>query len=81
MDYMNQSEEESNKILSNLDFLKQNVGSGSPRYRKINANICNKAIESTNDMVNCIHQIDKIDINKWITDRGHHLETSHECKL
>ena len=79
MDYMHKSEEESNKILTNIEFLKRNVGTGSQRYRQTNAAICNKAIESTSDMIKCIKRIDQININEWISNRGHHLETSEEC--
>jgi hypothetical protein len=81
MDYMHKSEEESNKILTNIEFLKRNVGTGSLRYRQTNAAICNKAIESTNDMIKCIKRIDQININDWISNRGQHLETSEECNL
>lgn len=80
MDYMNRSEEDANKILSNLDYLKNSVSSNSPRYRKTNSEICKKAIVSTSDMIKCIHKINAININQWISDRGRHLETSDECK-
>ncbi|CAF0803202.1 unnamed protein product [Brachionus calyciflorus] len=69
MDYMNKSEEDANKILTNIEFFKTMVTNGSQRYRKLNANICRKAIESTNNMIETIHEITNIDLKKWIEER------------
>ena len=69
MDYMNKSEEEANKILTNMDYLKQNVKSSSQRYRKTNSNICKKAIASTSDMIKCIENIEQIDISQWLAKK------------
>jgi hypothetical protein len=80
MDYMNRSEEDANKIVSSLDYLKSSVSNNSPRYRKTNSDICLKAIQSTNCMIRCIHKINEININKWIANRSRHLEESDECK-
>ncbi len=65
LDYMNKSEQEASNILSNMEYLKQNVKSSSYRYRKTNSAICDKAILSTSEMIECINRIDKIDIGNW----------------
>jgi hypothetical protein len=69
MGYMNKSEEDSNQALTQLDFLKKNVKSSSLRYRKINAEICFKAVDSTNQMISIIDEISNIDMQQWISDR------------
>lgn len=68
MDYMNKSEEDANQILTNIDFFKRNVRNGSPRYRKTNAAICEKSIESTNQMIEVINNIGRIDLRQWVND-------------
>lgn len=68
MDYMNRSEEDANKILNNIDFFKRNVHNGSSRYRVTNAAICQRAIESTNDMIDAINLISRIDLRQWVND-------------
>lgn len=69
MDYMNKSEQDANQIMANMDFLKENLKSGSQRYRQMNAEICQKAVQSTKSMIRCIMQIDQIDVNEWMTDK------------
>lgn len=69
MDYMNKSEEDANSILTNIEFFKRNVKTGTPRYRKTNANICLKAIQSTKDMISTINQITSIDLKQWVEDK------------
>lgn len=69
MEFMNKSEEEANKILNNIEFFKSNVKNGSKRYRKTNAGICFKAIQSTNDVVDTICKITEIDMSNWINER------------
>ena len=66
---MNKSEEDAYKILNNMEFFKKNVKTGSTRYRKTNADICFRAIESTNEIINSIHQICDIDMRQWIYDQ------------
>lgn len=68
MHYMNKSEEESTAILAKLDFLKRSLTSSGPQMRKRNSLICNKAIDSTNKMIECIEQVKQININQWIKD-------------
>jgi hypothetical protein len=68
MDYMNKSEEEANKILTNIEFFKRNVKASSKRYRKTNAEVCVKAIRSTTDMIECINEIAQMDMRQWIGD-------------
>jgi hypothetical protein len=68
MDYMNKSEEEVNKTLTNIEYIKKNVKSGSQRYRKTNADMCLQAIGSTKEMIKSINEITKLDVNQWITD-------------
>lgn len=68
MDYMNKSEEDANHILTNIEFFKRNVRNGSVRYRKMNAAICEKAIESTNQMMEVITNISRIDLRQWVDD-------------
>ena len=65
MEYMNNSEEKSNTVLSNLDRLKAGITSGSKRYRQANASICNDAINSTQSMIDCIKTLDEIPIKEW----------------
>ena len=74
MEYMNKSEQDANQIMANMDFLKDNLKSGSQRYRQLNAEICQKAVQSTKSMIRCITQIDQIDINEWMTDRQRGLK-------
>ena len=69
MEYMSKSEQDSNTILVQMDFFKRNVNSSSLRYRKMNAEICFKAIESTNQMIATIEEISKIDMKNWINER------------
>lgn len=76
MSYMNKSEEESNRILSKLEYLRRSLTSGSRKIRKRNSLICNKAIESTNKMIKCIEQVKEIDINQWISSVEHHHQYS-----
>lgn len=68
MDYMNKSEEDANQILTNIEFFKRNVRNGSSRYRKTNAAICEKAIDSTNQMIEVINNISRIDLRQWVND-------------
>lgn len=68
MDYMNKSEEDANEILTNIDFFKRNVRNGSPRYRRTNAAICKKAIESTSQIIDVINNISRIDLRQWVND-------------
>lgn len=65
MGYMNKSEENAHKILNDMEFFKRNVKNSSLRYRKINAAISLKAVESTNEIIKTIYQIDQIDLSKW----------------
>lgn len=69
MDYMNKSEEDANNIITNIEFFKRNVKTGSQRYRKINAEICIKAVESTMQMVETIRQVTNIDLKQWVEDK------------
>lgn len=73
LDYMNKSEEEANRILVNLHTLTETIKSGSHRYRKLNSEICNKAVDSTKDMIKCINEIDKINVTEWMSDRENKL--------
>ncbi len=52
-----------------MDSLKKNVISGGVRNRQLNSELCLKAVESTKSMIECISQIDEIDIDAWITDK------------
>ena len=70
MEYMNKSEEDANKILTNMEFFKRNFSNGSNRYRKVNYEICLKAIESTNDIIKCINGISLIDLSEWVDDQS-----------
>ncbi|CAF0883353.1 unnamed protein product [Brachionus calyciflorus] len=69
MEYMNKSEEDASKILTNLEFFKRNVKTGSSRYRKMNADVCRKAINSTKQMIETIHKIDDIELKQWTDER------------
>ena len=69
MEYMSKSEQEANQVLVQMDFFKRNVKSSSSRYRKVNADICFKAVESTNQMIATIEEISNIDLKQWIYDR------------
>ncbi|RNA30101.1 hypothetical protein BpHYR1_005449 [Brachionus plicatilis] len=71
MGYMNRSEENAHKILTNMEFFKRNVKNSSPRYRKINAAVSSKAAQSTNEIIETIYKIDQIDLSKWC---NHHIE-------
>ncbi len=66
MEYMNRSEEDANKILTNMEFFKSNVKNGSNRYRKVNNDICLKAIDSTNGIIACINSISRINLSEWV---------------
>lgn len=76
MNYMNKSEEDSNKILMNIEFFKRNVKNGSSRYRKANADICKAAIGSTKQMISCISEISAIDLKQWIEERQ---DVTYKC--
>jgi hypothetical protein len=65
MDYMNKSEEDTNKIVNNLKSIQESIINGSQRYRKNSAGLCEKAIQSTNDMILTIENIIAIDMNSW----------------
>jgi hypothetical protein len=68
MEHMNKSEEDANKILTSMDFFKSNVKTSSVRYRKVNHEICLKAIESTQEIIKCINNISSIDLREWVND-------------
>jgi hypothetical protein len=70
MEYMNRSEEEANAIITSMDFFKNNVKNGSMRYRKVNNEICVRAIDSTNDIIACINRINRISLSEWIADES-----------
>lgn len=72
---MNQSEQDASHVMKNMDFLKENLKSGSQRYRQLNAEICQKAVQSTKSMIRSITQIDQIDVNEWMTDK------QRDCKI
>ena len=65
MDYMNKSEEDTNKIVNNLKSIQESIINGSQRYRKNSAGLCEKAIQSTNDMILTIENIIALDMNSW----------------
>lgn len=71
MEYMNRSEEDANKILTSMDFFVKNVKNGSHRYRRVNNDICLKAIDSTNDIIKCINNISGIQLAEWIDEESH----------
>ena len=76
MDYMNKSEEDANKVLNNLEYIKKNVKSGSQRYRKTNASMCLQAVESTKEMIKTISSINKLNVNEWIDQTHENLTYS-----
>lgn len=51
MEYMNKSEEKSNKVLSQVESLNNGLILGDKRYISATANICKEAISSTKNMI------------------------------
>ena len=80
MNYMNKSEEDASRIVTNLNFLKMSVKSGSKRFRKASSEMCGKAIDSTHNMIQCIEKINKIDIDQWISGTNMPKYTIMECE-
>ena len=82
MDYMNKSEEGTNLIVNNLKSIQDSIINGSQRYRKNSANLCEKAIQSTNDMITTIESIISIDMNAWsISNQLNNSANSFEVSI
>jgi hypothetical protein len=69
-DDMNRSEGGLSAILLNTESVKENLKNGNLEFRKMSVDLCKEAIDSTNEMIECIDCINNIDLSKWIGDKS-----------
>jgi hypothetical protein len=65
-EYMRRVEADSTGILSNIESIKANVRTGSPRYRAANADICLSAIDSTKEVIKSINEVTRLNANELV---------------
>ncbi|CAF4419116.1 unnamed protein product [Rotaria sp. Silwood2] len=64
LDYLNKDEEAANTISVQLEQIQRSIA--SERYRKCNAELCKKALESVNETLKTIEDIKNIDVSRWL---------------
>jgi hypothetical protein len=62
---MCKSEEEANTIKEKMEFIRQNVKTGSKRFLNGNRDICLQVIDSINEIIASIYCIKNIDLSEW----------------
>jgi hypothetical protein len=65
-EYMRRAEADAGAVLANIETIKSNVRSGSQRYRAASADICLNAIQSTNEVIQCINEVCRISASELV---------------
>jgi hypothetical protein len=74
--YMRNSEANANDVLVNIRTLQQQITSSSPRIRKMNQNVCERASKATSEMIDSIEKVLTIDLNPWTSYSTHRITTN-----
>lgn len=79
--YMRNSEANANDALINIQTLQKQITSSSPRIRKMNKNVCERASKATTEMIDSIQKILTIDLTRWTAYPNHQITTNQTPTL
>jgi hypothetical protein len=76
--YMRNSEANANDVFVNIQTLQQQITSSSPRIRKMNKNVCERASKATSQMIDSIEKVLAIDLTEWASYSTHRLASNQQ---
>ncbi|CAF1373971.1 unnamed protein product [Adineta ricciae] len=79
--YMCDSEANANDVLTNIETLQRQITSTSPRIRRMNQAVCQRASTATNNMIDCIEKILAIDMTGWTSSAVQRVATNQNNTL